>query len=110
MKHPNILLITTDQQHFSTLGAVNPKIRTPNLDRLCRMGTRFDRAYCPSPVCTPSRASMLTGLYPSQHGAWTIGVHLDESCRTLPQMLGEAGYYSGLIGKAHFQPDRKSTL
>ncbi len=104
MTRPNILLITTDQQHFSTLGAVNPKIRTPNLDRLCEMGTRFDRAYCPSPVCTPSRASILTGLYPSQHGAWTIGTHLDEACRTLPGMLGKAGYMSGLVGKAHFHP------
>lgn len=104
MTQPNILLITTDQQHFSTLGVVNPKIKTPNLDRLCAMGTRFDRAYCPSPVCTPSRASMLTGLYPSQHGAWTIGVHLDEDVRTLPEMLGATGYRSGLIGKAHFHP------
>lgn len=104
MNPPNILLITTDQQHFSTLGAVNPNIHTPNLDRLCRMGARFDRAYCPSPVCTPSRASILTGLYPSQHGAWTIGTHLDESVRTLPEMLGAKGYRTGLIGKAHFHP------
>ena len=46
MERPNILLITTDQQHFSTLGTVNEKIQTPNLDRLSRMGTRFDRGYC----------------------------------------------------------------
>jgi arylsulfatase A-like enzyme len=100
---PNILLITTDQQHFSALGAVNPKISTPNLDRLCRAGTRFDRAYCPNPVCTPSRASIITGQYPSHHGAWTIGVNLSEDVVTLPGLLGEAGYRTGLIGKAHFQ-------
>ena len=104
MQKPNILLITTDQQHFSTLGTVNDKIKTPNLDRLCLNGTRFDRAYCPSPVCTPSRASIATGLYPSEHGAWTIGVHLDENIPTLPQMLKQHHYRSALIGKGHFQP------
>ncbi|QBY00804.1 sulfatase [Rhodophyticola sp. CCM32] len=104
MKRPNILLITTDQQHFSALGVVNDKIKTPNLDRLCARGTRFDRAYCPSPVCTPSRASIITGLYPSQHGAWTIGVKLPEEVPTLGGHLSEAGYKTGLIGKAHFQP------
>ncbi len=101
---PNILLITTDQQHFSALGAVNPKIKTPNLDRLCAEGTRFDRAYCCSPVCTPSRASIITGLYPSQHGAWTIGCRLDEDTPTLGSALAAEGYATGLIGKAHFQP------
>lgn len=103
-KRPNILLITTDQQHYSALGAVNPGIKTPNLDRLCREGTRYDRAYCPSPVCTPARASIITGLYPSQHGAWTIGVKLPEDVPTVGAALSEAGYHTGLIGKAHFQP------
>lgn len=103
-KRPNILLITTDQQHFTALGATNPAIKTPNIDRLCEMGTRFDRAYCPSPVCTPSRASIITGQYPSQHGAWTIGVKLPEETPTVGAMLSEAGYKTGLIGKAHFQP------
>lgn len=100
---PNIVLITTDQQHHSTIGAVNPGISTPNLDRLCAAGTRFDRAYCPSPVCTPSRASILTGQYPSHHGAWTIGVDLPEDTPTLAGMLSAAGYRTGLIGKAHLQ-------
>ena len=76
MPPPNILLITSDQQHYSTLGATNPKIRTPALDRLAREGTRFDRAYCNNPLCTPSRSTIITGLYPSMHGAWTIGVKL----------------------------------
>lgn len=100
----NILLISTDQQHFSALGAVNPAISTPNLDRLCLEGTRYNRAYCPSPVCTPSRASMITGLYPSHHGAWTIGVKLPENIDTVGAQLSANGYKTGLIGKAHFQP------
>jgi arylsulfatase A-like enzyme len=103
-RRPNILLITSDQQHYSTLGAVNPKIKTPALDRLCRQGTRFDRAYCPNPTCTPTRASIITGMYPSQHGAWSLGTKLMEDVPTLGDMLGTAGYYTALVGKAHFQP------
>jgi arylsulfatase A-like enzyme len=103
---PNILLITSDQQHASTIGAFNPEIRTPNLDRLAAEGTVFDRAYCPNPTCTPTRASIITGKYPSQHGAWTLGTKLSEEEPTLGQYLGAAGYRTGLIGKAHFQPLR----
>ena len=102
----NILFITSDQQHFDTLGVGNPKIFTPNLDRLCAEGTRFSRAYCPNPTCTPTRATLLTGLMPSQHGAWSLGTMLSEALPTLPGLLSEAGYFTGLAGKAHFQPLR----
>lgn len=102
----NILLITSDQQHFSALGAANPRIRTPALDRLCREGTRFTRAYCPNPTCTPSRASILTGMYPSQHGAWSLGTKLFEDVPTVGAHLSAAGYFTALVGKAHFQPSR----
>ena len=101
---PNILLITSDQQHWTTLGAINPRILTPALDRLCAEGTRFTRAYCPSPVCSPSRASIITGQYPSVHGCWTIGVKLPEDVPTVGDALSRAGYRIALIGKAHFQP------
>lgn len=104
MTKPNIVLITTDQQHFNALGVKDPKLKTPNLDRMCGEGTRFERAYCPAPVCTPSRASIITGQYPSHHGAWTIGVKLPEDVPTLGDHLRVAGYATGLIGKAHFQP------
>lgn len=103
-KSPNILLITSDQQHFDTLGVANPRIKTPALDRLCQEGTRFTRAYCPNPVCTPSRSSVITGMYPSQHGAWTIGVKLPEDVPTVGEHLKKVGYQTALIGKAHFQP------
>ena len=72
----NILLITSDQQHWNTLGCLNGEIRTPNLDRLAAQGTLFTRAYCPNPTCTPTRASIITGKYPSQHGAWSLGTKL----------------------------------
>ncbi len=101
---PNILLITTDQHHFECLGATNPVLQTPNLDRLAAAGTRFDRAYCPNPLCSPSRSSIITGQYPSSHGCWTIGTKLDEELPTVSGLLSRAGYASSLIGKAHFQP------
>ena len=53
MKQPNILWITSDQQHFSTLGILNDKIKTPNLDRLAREGMLFDRTYCPNLYADP---------------------------------------------------------
>lgn len=101
---PNILLITSDQQHFSTLGKVNSKIKTPNLDRLADGGMMFTRAYCPNPTCTPTRASIITGMYPSQHGAWSLGTKLPEDTPTIGDYMHEMGYKTSLIGKAHFQP------
>ena len=101
---PNVLLITSDQQHYDTLGATNPRIRTPALDRLAREGARFDRAYCPNPTCTPTRASIITGMYPSQHGAWSLGTKLFEDVPTVGDCFRKAGYDTALIGKAHFQP------
>ncbi|MHC4871398.1 MAG: sulfatase family protein [Planctomycetota bacterium] len=104
MKKPNVLLITSDQQHWDTIGKFNPKIKTPNLDRLCNEGTIFKRAYCSNPVCSPSRASIITGLYPSQHHCWTIGVKLPEDVPTVGDIFSKEGYNTTLIGKAHFQP------
>ncbi|QQE11882.1 sulfatase-like hydrolase/transferase [Planctomycetota bacterium] len=101
---PNLLLITSDQQHWTTLGILNSKIKTPNLDRLAKMGANFNRAYCPNPTCTPTRASIITGMYPSAHGAYTLGTKLPENIPTLGDHLRKVGYRSTLIGKAHFQP------
>lgn len=100
----NVLFITSDQQHFDTLGVNNPEIYTPNLDRLCKSGTTFDRAYTVNPTCTPTRATMITGKYPSQHGSWTLGTKLPESCTTIGDLMHQKGMKTSLIGKAHFQP------
>ena len=104
----NILLITSDQQHWNTLGNINPEIETPNLDRLASQGTTFNRAYCPNPTCSPTRASILTGKYPSQHGCYALGTKLSEDEPTIGQDFVAAGYRTALIGKAHFQPLRGS--
>lgn len=106
MTRPNVLLITSDQQHWNTIGAFNPEIRTPNLDRLVREGTTFRRAYCPNPTCTPTRASVITGKYPSQHRAYSLGTKLPEDEHTVGEDFSAAGYRTALIGKAHFQPLR----
>jgi arylsulfatase A-like enzyme len=105
---PNILLITSDQQHWRTLGCLNPEIATPNLDRLASEGTLFTRAYCPNPTCTPTRASIITGQYPSQHGAWSLGTKLPEGAHVVGEDLTAAGYRTALVGKAHFQPLRST--
>jgi len=101
---PNILLITSDQQHWNTLGLDNPEVKTPNLDRLARSGMLFERAYCPNPTCTPTRASLLTGQWPSQHGAYSLGTKLFEDRPTMNDAWKANGYRTGLVGKAHFQP------
>ncbi len=103
-ERPNILLITSDQQHWNTLGVDNPEIETPNLDRLAREGMLFERAYCPNPTCTPTRASLITGQWPSQHGAYSLGTKLLEDRPTVNDVWREQGYRTGLVGKAHFQP------
>ena len=104
MSQPNILLITSDQQHYDTLGVDNPRIKTPALDRLSNEGSRFTRAYCNNPVCSPSRSTIITGLYPSWHHCWTIGVKLPEDVPVVGDVFHANGYDTSLIGKAHFQP------
>jgi arylsulfatase A-like enzyme len=104
LKPPNILFITSDQQHWRALGRNNPELLTPHLDKLAADGVYCERAYCPNPTCTPSRASMLTGQYPSRHGAWSLGTKLPETAITVGELLQNKGYDSTLIGKAHFQP------
>lgn len=104
MKKKNILFITSDQQHWNTFGCLNPEVKTPNLDRLAEQGMLFTRAYTVNPTCTPTRASLATGLYPSQHGAYALGTKLMEDVPTLGDEFQKQGYRTALIGKAHFQP------
>jgi arylsulfatase A-like enzyme len=103
-QHPNLLLITSDQQHYLAMATRSGKIRTPNLLRLARRGVDFTRAYCPNPTCTPTRSSLITGKWPSAHGAFALGTKLDEKIPVIGDLLRAQGYANGLIGKAHFQP------
>jgi len=101
---PNILFITSDQHYWMSMGYNNPIVKTPNLDRLAKMGTIYDRAYTVNPVSTPTRSSIITGLYPSQHGAYALGTKLPENIPCIGDYLKQVGYTSTLVGKAHFQP------
>ncbi len=105
MKRPNILILYTDQQRWDALGANgNKEIITPNLDRLAAEGVSFTRHFVQSPVCMPSRISMLSGRYPSSLGITRMGVPVPEDVATLPKILRQYGYRTANIGKLHFLP------
>ncbi|HEU5315079.1 MAG TPA: sulfatase-like hydrolase/transferase, partial [Chloroflexota bacterium] len=78
-----------------------PWARTPNLDRLARTGVVFEQAYCAQPVCTPSRGTVLTGLYPHSHGATHNNVPLPADVPTIAELLRPHGYFCGYAGKWH---------
>ncbi len=111
---PNLVFILTDNHGAWTLGCYgNKEIRTPNIDRLAAEGMLFTHAYCANSVCSPSRATFLTGLIASQHGVHNyLGAENQNSpsdptaCvihefATLPKILSQAGYICGLAGKWH---------
>ena len=102
-KRPNILWICTDQQRWDTIGRLgNRHIRTPAQDALAEHGTAFRRAYTQSPICTPSRASMLTGRYPASHHVYRNGnAFFPPSEKLVTRILADHGYDCGLIGKLH---------
>ena len=106
---PNILLIVSED-NGPELGCYgDPFARTPNLDRLAAEGVRFDRAFVTQAGCSQSRASVLTGLYPHQHGqiglaTWGFRMYREDP-PNLPRSLKAAGYHTGIIGKLHVNPE-----
>jgi arylsulfatase A-like enzyme len=98
----NLLFLWTDEQRPDTIGAYgNPRIRTPHLDRLASRAVIFEQAYCAIPVCTPSRGTVLTGVYPHTHGATHNNIPLPESHPTIAELLRPHGYTCGYAGKWH---------
>jgi len=124
----NVIILHTDQQRADSLGCMgNPYVRTPNLDRLAQQGTICRRHIVSNPICSPSRASLLTGLYPPGHNVWCNGVPLnrkeyvdvDSRCErmgcdcqegfhpqptTMADMFASAGYDTASFGKLHLTP------
>ncbi|MYN12320.1 sulfatase-like hydrolase/transferase [Pusillimonas sp. TS35] len=100
----NFLLIITDQHRADHLGCYgNPIVQTPNLDSLARRGWRAGNMHVATPICMPNRASLMTGRYPSTHGARHNGIPLSLRSATFVDALRGAGYRTALIGKAHLQ-------
>ncbi len=111
-RQPNILWYCTDQQRYDTIHALgNPSITTPNIDSLCQRGVAFERAYCQSPICTPSRASFLTGRYPNTHHVHRNSNEFFPPTEILvTKLLADAGYNCGLVGKLHLSKASKGNL
>jgi arylsulfatase A-like enzyme len=102
---PNILIVHADQHRYDCLGAYgNPDVRTPNIDALAADGVRYENSFCCFPVCTPSRYSLITGLYVHQHLGWNNRCTLPAGLPTLPRILRNAGYHTKAVGKMHYTP------
>jgi len=102
MTLPNLLFLFTDEQRFDTMAAYgNTKIQTPNLNRLAGQSVVFDRAYVTQPVCTPSRSSILTGLWPHTNGCTANNIPLPADCLCFPEMLRPGEYVTAYHGKWH---------
>lgn len=102
MEGENVLLLMTDQQRFDSLGVYNcSAIKTPNLDRLARSGVVFERCHVNNTICTPSRASILTGRPIQGHGVFQLHDTLPDDQVLFPKRLQEHGYQTALVGKLH---------
>jgi len=103
---PDVLVILTDQWSPRYLSWDNPQVRTPNLDRVAKEGLIFDACYTPSPVCVPARISLLTGLYPHNHGHAVWGnpnrYYLSPAAAPMFRDIRQAGYTTAQIGKLHW--------
>ena len=112
-RRPNIVVVLSDDHGYRSVGYTNPAVKTPNLDRLGGEGVIFERAYVATPICAASRASLMTGLFPQQHGAVALdasefqrSVVEEKRLPTLAQLLAGAGYDTALWGKSHLGPPR----
>ncbi len=99
---PNILFLFSDQHAQRVAGCYGDGLgATPNIDRIAAKGMTFDSAYCASPICTPSRMSLLTGRWPFEQTCWTLQDTLASDLPTFAHALGAAGYRTILVGRMH---------
>lgn len=112
-KKPNVLLISIDDLNdwVGCMGG-HPQAKTPNIDRVAKMGTLFNNAHCQSPVCNPSRASMMTGRYPHTSGVYFLSPDLKEApvlknLKTMPEVFADHGYKTMAAGKIYHRGDKR---
>ncbi|MFX4271535.1 sulfatase family protein [Propionibacteriaceae bacterium Y1685] len=102
MTRPNLIFVMSDDHAAHAISAYGSRVnRTPHLDRIAARGARMDAVYCTNSVCTPSRASILTGTYSHVNGCATIFTELDHRVPSYSQVLQERGYQTALFGKWH---------
>ena len=111
----NVLFIAVDDMNNDLHCYGHPYVSSPNIDRLAKLGVKFDRAYCQFPLCSPSRTSLMTGLRPDLTRTFNLQYHFRThlpDAVTIPQMFMKAGYYAARVGKIYHYGnpgDRKST-
>ena len=107
MKQPHLVFIFSDQQHWRAAGCRDPFFHTPHFDAFAADAIRFDTVYCTTPLCSPSRATLMTGLMPRTHGVIDNGVPLRRG--TIAPMLRQAGYRTAYFGKWHLRAQPVAT-
>jgi len=108
-KQPHILYIMSDDHTTQAIGVYGSRLAglnpTPNIDALAKNGMRFDRVYCNNSICTPSRASIITGQYSQTNGVLDLNGHLPPERQFLPREMNKAGYQTAMIGKWHLKDE-----
>ena len=101
-KRPNILFIMSDDHASHAISAYGSRInQTPNIDRIAKEGIRFNNCFCTNSICTPSRATILTGTYNHVNNVTTLSSKLDGRLTTFPKLLQTSGYQTAIVGKWH---------
>src|SRR5437867_523865 len=105
-QRPNVLFILCDDLRWDALGyAGNPYVKTPNIDRLAREGVQFKNIFCTTSLCSPSRASILSGLYAHTHGVVNNFTEYPTNFKSFPMVLQTEGYDTAYVGKWHMGED-----
>ena len=111
VKKPNVVIFLIDDMGWKDLGCFGAKLyETPNIDKLCSEGVRFPQAYTSAAICSPARASLLSGMHPMRFGMWNHQHYIKPGTKVLPQFLKENGYQAWHVGKWHMGNPKHNTM